>query len=162
MKQSASNDIITIRPHLAQFVINELPWLVLCAAGYIYAGMGGLPIGKVILTLAFALTLCLAYRLLYMRRTIFTLGEEQLTYEHGIMQRGVDYLEFYRVIDFYEHQTFIQQLCGLKTVTIYSQDKSTPKLDIIGVPKNRDIVSVIRCRVEVNKRRMHIHEITNR
>lgn len=56
----------------------------------------------------------------------------------------------------------MQQLAGLKTVSIYSGDRTTPRLDIIGVKANDDIVAVVRERVEYNKLRKGIYEITNR
>jgi uncharacterized membrane protein YdbT with pleckstrin-like domain len=83
-------------------------------------------------------------------------------FEYGVFQRKVDYLELYRIVDFNEHQTFIQQLCGLKTVSIYSGARTTPRLDIIGVKNGCEYVSLIRERVEYNKRRKGIYEITNR
>lgn len=55
----------------------------------------------------------------------------------------------------------MQQLCGLKTVRILSMDRNTPRLDLIGIRRREDIVSVIRERVEINKRNKGIYEITN-
>jgi uncharacterized membrane protein YdbT with pleckstrin-like domain len=92
----------------------------------------------------------------------YSAGNEQFVFEYGVFQRKVDYLELYRIVDFNEHQTFIQQLCGLKTVSIYSGDRTTPRLDIIGVKNGCEYVSLIRERVEYNKRRKGIYEITNR
>ena len=56
----------------------------------------------------------------------------------------------------------LEQLFGLKTVSIYSGDRTNPKLDIYGVKERLDVVSIIRERVEYNKRRKGIYEITNR
>ncbi len=162
MDRDIDNGTIAIRPHIGQFVINELPWLLLCAAGYIYAGMGGLPIGKVILALAFMLTLYLVYQFAYLRRTVFTLDDEQLIYEHGIFHRRKEHMELYRVNDYDDHQTLMQQLCGLKTVTLKSTDPSTPLLKMPGIRKSCDIVKIIRHRVEANKRKKGIYEIANR
>jgi hypothetical protein len=78
------------------------------------------------------------------------------------LHREVDYQELYRVVDFNESQTFMQQLFRLKTVSIYSGDRTTPRLDIIGVPMKENLVTAIRERVETNKRRRSIYEITNR
>jgi hypothetical protein len=47
-------------------------------------------------------------------------------------------------------------------VTIYSGDRTTPHLDIIGVPVKIDLVAIIRERVEYNKQRKGVYEITNR
>ncbi len=53
-------------------------------------------------------------------------------------------MELYRVVDFAEHQTLIQQLCGLKSVTVLSMDRTTPKLEMTGISNSYDVVSVIR------------------
>ena len=82
--------------------------------------------------------------------------------EHGVFTRKSDYLELYRIVDFNEHRTLPQQICGLKSVTIYSGDRSNPKLVITGVKNDLNLVSLIRERVEYNKQRKGIYEITNR
>ena len=87
---------------------------------------------------------------------------KSIVFEHGVFHREVDYQELYRVVDFNESQTFMQQLFHLKTVSIYSGDRTTPRLDIIGVPMKENLVTAIRERVETNKRRRSIYEITNR
>ena len=56
----------------------------------------------------------------------------------------------------------MQQICGLKSVVIYSGDRNTPKLDVIGVKNELDLVSIIRERVEYNKQRKGVYEITHR
>lgn len=71
-------------------------------------------------------------------------------------------MELYRVVDFREHRSFLQQLTGLKTVSVYSGDRMTPKLDIRGVEYRTNLVDHIRERVETNKQRKGIYEITNR
>ena len=68
----------------------------------------------------------------------------------------------YRVVDYQQNRTFLQQLLGLKTITILSGDRNMNRLDIIGVRETENIVSEIRNRVEYNKRMKSIYEITNR
>ena len=127
---------------------------MLCPIGLIYAGMDGLPLTHLILALTLILSLILLYRFIYLKRMTYSVGNEQFVFEYGVFHRKVDYLELYRI--------FIQQLCGLKTVSIYSGDRTTPRLDIIGVKNGCEYVSLIRERVEYNKRRKGIYEITNR
>ena len=50
---------------------------------------------------------------------------------------------------------------GLKTVRIFSTDRNTPRLDLTGMRRKDDIVPLIRGRVEYNKRKKGIYEITN-
>lgn len=152
---------IVLRPHAGQFVIDELPTLVLCCAMWGYGGMEELPLTAVTVPVAGLLSLLLFYRYLYLRRIRYRIGAEQLINEHGIIRRKTDYMELYRIVDFQEHQSLLQQLCGLKTVRILSMDRNTPRLDLIGIRRGDDIVAVIRERVESNKRKKGIYEITN-
>ena len=116
-----------------------------------------------LLWLSVAMSLVLAYRFIYLKRMIYRITDEQLIYEHGVITGAAIMLELYPgVVDFAEQSNLLQQLCGLKTVSVHSGDRTTPRLDIIGMDMNNDLVSVIRGRVELNKRRKGIYEITNR
>lgn len=154
--------VITLRPSVWQFFINELPMLLLCICAFAVGGLPNKEIGKTALTIAGLLSLCLLYRFIYLRNIRYHIGSEQIICEHGVFQRSVNYMELYRVVDFAEHQTLMQQICGLKSVTIFSMDRSTPRLELTGMANKRDIVSHIRQRVEINKRRKGVYEITNR
>lgn len=161
MKASGNFLCIELRPHTGQFFIDELPLLLLCVAAWVYGGMESLPLGDLATTIALLLSALLAYRFIYLRRIRYCVNYELLVCEQGVFHRKVDYLELYRIVDFREHQSLMQQLCGLKTVSILSTDRSTPRLDIIGVRRRNDIVPRIRERVEYNKQRKGIYEIAN-
>lgn len=153
---------LQVRPRTAQFLIDNLPLLMLDLCGYACAGMDGMPFMGLVLWLSVAVSLILAYRFVYLKRMVYRITGEQLIYEHGVITRSSDYVELYRVVDFGERSNLLQQLCGLKTVSVHSGDRTTPRLDIIGVEINENLVSIIRGRVEQNKRRKGIYEITNR
>ena len=137
--QRTCHKTIVIHPHTGQFVINELPTLVLCGTVWVYGGMEGLPLTAIATVIALILSLLLLYRYLYLRRIRYCIGTEQLVSEYGIIRRKVDYMELYRIVDFQEHQS----------------------LDLIGIFHRDDLVSIIRERVETNKRKKGIYEITN-
>lgn len=152
---------ILLRPHAGQFVIDELPLMAVCTAGLVYGGMEDMPLGGMATTVSLFLLLVLAYRFVCLRRIRYRVGGEQLVSEHGLFCHRMNYMELYRIVDFQEHQSLMQQLCGLKTVRLLSTDRNTPRLDLIGIRRRNDIVSIIRERVEINKRRKGIYEITN-
>ena len=154
------NSIITLCPSIGQFFINELPLLLLCVAMLLIGGLPGCAYSTLLLVFSLLFSLCLLYRFIYLRSIRYHIGSEQLICEHGVFQRSVNYMELYRVVDFAEHQTLIQQLCGLKSVTVLSMDRTTPKLEMTGISNSYDVVSVIRPRVETNKRRKGVYEIT--
>lgn len=144
---------IVLQPHAGQFVIDELPAIVLCCTAWVYGGMEGLPLTALAVPVAALLSLALLYRFIYLRRTRYHIGSEQLISRHGVLSRKTDYMEQYRIVDFVEHQSLMQQLCGLKTVRILSMDRNTPRLDLVGIRHNFDVVTLIRERVEYNKRK---------
>lgn len=150
-----------LQPHRIQFVIDELPAIIVCAAGWIYGGMEGRPFTAFAVWVAVLLSFVLLYRLIYLRRTRYYIGSEQIISKHGVLSLKTDYMEQYRIVDFVEHQSFMQQLCGLKTVRIFSTDRNTPQLDLVGIRRNLDVVRLIRERVEYNKLKKGIYEITN-
>ena len=151
---------IQLRPRTVQFFIDNLPLLTLDLCGYACAGMEGIPFKGLLLWLSAAMSLVLAYRFIYLKRMVYRITGEQLIYEHGVITRSSDYVELYRVVDFAERSNLLQQVCGLKTVSVHSGDRTTPRLNIIGVDMGNDLVPVIRRRV--NKRRKGIYEIKNR
>lgn len=151
-----------LQPHWLQFIINELPGILLTGSCLIIGGIDNMSFANLFLIAAIVLFLRLLYAFVYLRRIEYRINGEQLIMEHGVFTRKSDYLELYRIVDFNEHRTFPQQICGLKTVTIYSGDRSNPKLAIIGLKNDLDLVSLIRERVEYNKQRKGIYEITNR
>lgn len=156
------NSIITLCPSIGQFFINELPMLGGCVALLLIGGLPDCEHRTLLLVTSLLFSLCLLYRFIYLRSIRYHIGSEQLICEHGVFQRSVNYMELYRVVDFAEHQTLMQQLCGLKSVTVLSMDRTTPKLDMTGISKSYDVVSLIRTKVEMNKRRKGVYEITNR
>lgn len=152
---------IVLQPHRMQFVIDELPSIIVCAAGWIYGGMEERPFTAFAVSVAVLFSLVLLYRFIYLRRTRYYIGSEQIISKHGVLSRKTDYMEQYRIVDFVEHQNLMQQLCGLKTVRIFSMDRNTPRLDLVGIRRNLDVVTLIRERVEYNKLKKGIYEITN-
>lgn len=153
---------IILQPHWLQFVIAEFPLILFTTALFGVAGLEAMPIPSIILCVAGLCALNLLYRFIYLRRIECRINDEQLIMEHGVFTRKSDYLELYRIVDFNEHRTLMQQIFGLKTVTIFSGDRSTPKLDIIGVKNDLDLVSMLRERVSHCKKTVGIYEITNR
>lgn len=153
---------LRLQPRTVQFFIDNWPLLTLDLCGYACAGMDGMPFMGLLLWLSVAVSLVLAYRFIYLKRMVYRITGEQLIYEHGVITRSSDYVELYRVVDFAERSNLLQQLCGVKTVSVHSGDRTTPRLDIIGMGIDDNLVSVIRGRVEQNKRRKGIYEITNR
>lgn len=155
---------LRIHPDGSQFICIEQPGIMLMIAITLAVGWDGLLPQSLfwpLVGLALVVFVYLAFRYTYLTSMVFIIGDEQIMHEHGIFSTERDYIELYRVVDYGEHRSFLQILLGLKTVSIYSGDRTSPKLDIIGVRKDIDVIGNLRTKVEYNKRLRNIHEFTN-
>ena len=155
---------ISIHPHGLQFVAGNMGGITLTVAVLTIAGCDGLvpkSLFPFLMILFLVMLINLSCRYVYLRRMLFCINEEQVRYEYGIFSLQRDYIELYRVVDYSEQRSFAQMLFGLKTVSIYSGDKTSPRLDVVGVRNHIDLITIIRERVEYNKKKRNIHEFTN-
>lgn len=154
---------ITLQPHWIQFTINQLHWIVLCAAIFLGIYIIDNDISRYILAVAnILLIIYLIYKIICLVRIKYVITGDQIIYLHGVFSHATDYIELYRVIDYRQERSFMQQITGLKTVIIFSGDRNTPVMEIIGVKESNNVIQDIRNRVEFNKTQKHIYEITNR
>lgn len=153
---------ITLRPHWLQYVINEATYLLLLIGSFWVAKFCSFSYHEVFKYAFMMMAVYLLFKIVYLARMEYIITGEQIIILHGVFIHSTDYVELYRVVDYQQNRSLLQQLFGLKTVTIFSGDKNNPRLDMIGIKASYDIVSEIRYRVEFNKRNKGIYEITNR
>ena len=154
--------VITLRPHWGQYIISQGLMFLVSLVVFLVAGHDAITIKMPFLILGSVTMLMMLYGCLYLSKLQFIISSEQLIIQHGVFHRSSDYIELYRIVDFSEQRNILEQLFGLKTVSIYSGDRTNPKLDIYGVMEKVDMVGIIRERVEYNKQRRGVYEITNR
>ena len=154
--------VITLRPHWGQYIISQGLMSLVSLVLFLVAGHDAITIKMPFLILGSVTLLMMLYGCLYLSKLQFIINAEQLIIQHGVFHRSSDYIELYRIVDFSEQSDILEQLFGLKTVSIYSGDRTNPKLDIYGVMEKVDVVGIIRERVEYNKQRRGVYEITNR
>ena len=153
---------LSLRPHWLQFTINQLDWVMLCLIAFAVYFNFDFFLVEAFLFIGIAILLNLFYQVVYLARMEYIVTSDQIIFLHGVISHSTDYMELYRVIDYQQHRSLMQQLTGLKTVVIYSGDRNMPVMEIIGMKEKVDVVAEIRRRVEYNKQVKHIYEITNR
>ena len=154
--------VITLRPHWGQYIISQGLMFLVSLVLFLVAGHDAITIKMPFLILGSVTLLMVLDGWLYLSKLQFIITAEQLIIQQGVFHRSSDYIELYRIVDFSEQRDILEQLFGLKTVSIYSGDRTNPKLDIYGVMEKVDVVGIIRERVEYNKQRRGVYEITNR
>ena len=152
---------VSLQPNWRQLLIDELMSIPAAVVLLIIGGLDSVQYHSVFFCLAMALGFKVYYRIVYLRTMLYTITGEQLVYEHGVFTRSRDYIELYRVVDFDEKRNFLQLLLGLKTIVVHSGDRTMPKLRIIGIREDAQVVECLRERVSYNRKRMNIHEFAN-
>ena len=155
-------NIITLRPHWGQYIISQGFMFLVSLVLFLVAGHDAITFKMPFLVLGTVTMLMTLYGCLYLSKLQYVISAEQLIVQQGVFHRTSDYIELYRIVDFSEQRDILEQFFGLKTISIYSGDRTNPKLDICGVQEKVDVVGIIRDRVEYNKQIKGVYEITNR
>ena len=154
-------NIITLRPHWGQYIISQGFMFLVSLVLFLVAGHDAITFKMPFLVLGTVTMLMTLYGCLYLSKIQYVISAEQLIVQQGVFHRTSDYIELYRIVDFSEQRDILEQFFGLKTISIYSGDRTNPKLDICGVQEKVDVVGIIRERVEYNKQIKGVYEITN-
>lgn len=122
-----------------------------------YDRMMGITMGS----LAAFILIFLVLRYVMLVNVKWLVEEETLCRIKGIFSKQTDYIEMYRITDYKENQSFLQRIMGVKTVTVYSTDRSDEVTDIPGVPADMNLIGIIRDNVEKCRKKKRIYEIAN-
>lgn len=163
MQEEQSFTNVILRPHWMQYGLCKLPDIAFCLATTIAIPLIENNIIRILLAaVTVIIFFCLIYAITDMYRIRYIITGEQILYKHGVFSYTTDYIELYRVYDYQQCRSPLQQMTGLKTVIVLANDRINPSLNILGMENNRDIVDIIRRRVEYNKLRKNVYEIANR
>ena len=163
MNDNRPYGVLILRPHWMLLLIGEWFFMLLFLLCIVVAVCLGGGYGTALaLVGAAVLLLYLVIKVVHLLRLEYILTDEQLIVKSGVFSYSTEYLELYRVVDYLQRRSFIEQIVGLKTIVIISGDRNTPYLSIIGVRNDMDFVPIIRDRVENCKKIRKIYEITNR
>ena len=83
----------------------------------------------------------------------YRLTTQRLFVRHGWLTKHVDELELYRVKDVVVDQSLLQRLLRYGTITVFSDDESTPETDLVRVSKPITIKEMIRTQYRAPRRR---------
>ncbi len=106
-----------------------------------------------------AIWILLLLRLVYQQMSIkYTLTNQRLIHERGILWRAVDRIEAIDIDDVTFRQGPVERMLGVGTVDVVSSDVSTPKFALVGIEDVRTVATLIddTRRKERRKRGLHI------
>lgn len=92
------------------------------------------------------------YQLTALMLTEYEVSSERLMYGRGVFSRVTDQLELYRVRDYTLVEPFHLRIFGLSNIILVSSDRTNPRMVLIGIRYGREVLQLIRDRVEYQRR----------
>jgi hypothetical protein len=82
----------------------------------------------------------------------YRISNYRIDFEHGILSRSIETLELWHVEDISYHQSLLDRILGVGTITIMSHDDTTPKLLLKSLPSPRPLFDSLKQRIIAVKR----------
>ncbi len=89
---------------------------------------------------------------LLVRTVRYRVTNYRIDYERGLLTKAIDTLELWHVDDISFRQSLLARLLGVGTITIISDDATTPHLVLHGLPNPRPLFEQLKQRVIAVKR----------
>jgi uncharacterized membrane protein YdbT with pleckstrin-like domain len=110
------------------------------------------------LALAGVALLVLAGRIVLLKSIYYEVTPDRIEWSRGILDRQVDNIDMFRVIDLKLRRSLIECLLGIGTVHLVTKDDSDPQFDFVKVPDCRYLYDVLKkAGLEADKVRNVIH-----
>jgi len=129
--------------------------IVLIAVPFIYAALQKehqWPIWWLTLALVLVGILFAVLPIVRVRTIRYRITNYRIDFERGWLGKTIDTLELWHVEDIRYHQTLLDRLLNVGTITVISHDESLPRLELKGLPNPRPLFETLKQRVIAVKR----------
>lgn len=86
------------------------------------------------------------------RTTRYRISNYRIDYERGLLSKTIDTTELWHVDDVNFHQSLLDRMFNVGDITVMSNDKTTPRLFLRGVPNPRPLFESLKQRIIAVKR----------
>ncbi len=130
-------------------------WLTLTESQALIAGKYRLAAGVGLVILVFLILLLKMFRL---KMTYYKISADRIEWSRGILDRRVDNLDMFRVIDLRLRRTILDCIFGIGTVILITNDKTDPEFVFEKIRNSRRLYDIIKkASLEADKRDGVIH-----
>ena len=140
---------------LIQYHVEQLSWLKLSAshAAVVAKLRFFLGVGLCVLVV-----LILLYKALNLKMMYYEVTTDRIEFSRGILDRRVDNLDMFRVIDLKMRRSILDCIVGVGTVVLTTTDKSDPEFTFEKIPNPRELYDVVKkASLEADKKTNVVH-----
>lgn len=93
---------------------------------------------------------------LYRRSRIIRVSTTNVETEYGIFSKKIDVLELWRCRDVRYRQSLMDRILGIAHIQIFTDDVTTPNLEVVGLPASRELFEKIRDSIEIQRQSRNV------
>ncbi len=86
------------------------------------------------------------------RSVRYRVSNYRIDYERGLLSKDIDTLELWHVEDIKFHQSLLDRILGIGSITVVSHDETTPQLHLLSLPNPRPVFETLKQRIITVKR----------
>jgi membrane protein YdbS with pleckstrin-like domain len=117
---------------------------------------GWLDAGALALALLAALTL--VWKTISLKSIGYEVTPDRIEWSRGVLDRHVDNIDMFRVVDLKLRQSLLECLLGIGTVTLITSDETDPEFDFVKVRRCRNLYDALKeTSLNADKKRNVIH-----
>ena len=142
-----------LRGELGRVILFGLIGLALIAAPFLwrYFQQEWWPWWAVLALIIVGLLVCVMPALI-VKRNRYRISNYRIDFERGLLSKHIDTMELWHVDDIKYHQSMLDRMLGVGTITVMSNDQTTPKLPMRGLPNPRPLFDSLKQRIIAIKR----------
>ena len=142
-----------VRGSIGSLILFFLLGMLFILAPFIYGFLADnwLPWWLILASVVIGLVLLVA-PVIWARTIRYRISNYRIDYERGLLSKTIDTTELWHVEDIKFHQSLMERILGVGTITIYASDQTSPSLPLRGVPRPREIFDALKARVIAIKR----------
>jgi membrane protein YdbS with pleckstrin-like domain len=144
-----------VRGNLGKIIFWGIAGVLLLAAPLLYRFFHRdqqWPIWWLSLACVVAGIICLIIPWLIVKSVRYRITNYRIDFERGILGKKIDTLEMWHVDDIRFDQSFLDRMLGVGNIDVVSNDQTTPRLKMNGLPNPRKLFEALKQRVIAVKR----------
>lgn len=99
-------------------------------------------VGAVII--AILTTMIFAFKIAVLKSTVYEVTPDRIEWERGVLNRKIDNVDMFRVVDMKLHRSVADRFLGIGTVTLYTKDETNPEFEFYKVRAPRKIFNSLK------------------
>jgi membrane protein YdbS with pleckstrin-like domain len=137
------------------YPVEELSWLA-PVVGEVPAFAGYRETAAIVL--AALVVLRLLIKIMKLKMTRYEVTADRIEWSRGVLDKRVDNLDMFRIIDMYMRRTLFDCIFGVGTITLITTDKTSPKFIFWKIKGPRRLYDILKkASLEADKRGSVIH-----